>query len=178
MRITEEAVKALELVPVPLLDYEIDGDKAPKLENIKYTTNSLRKLSYVGYYITGMGGLPEIIPHATQMEASINEWPNVSHVERVLAFKKSLAGTALSTANQVLARLRAALDNNDNNQEGDTATFHDFVVAYCQATGHTEDKQNQREGIRHMKKHVAIPTHRWWTIQTDKNDLIEYLQAR
>lgn len=92
--IAEEAIKAPELMPVGLMDSEIDSDKAPKLESIKCATNSLRELSHLGYCINGMGDLEEVVPHAIQMEMSINEWASVSHVEKAVAFKKSLAGTS------------------------------------------------------------------------------------
>jgi len=178
--ITEEAVKALELMPVGLLESEIDSDKAPKLESIKYTTLTLRKLSYLGYYINGMGDLEEVVPHAIQLEAAINEWTNIGHVEKAMAFKKSLAGTALATANSALQSLRTRMENQDANRNDEPrATFHDFIVAYCQETGHTEDRHNQREGIRYMKKtNPEISVHQWWAVLARKNDLIPYLQGQ
>ena len=100
--LSEEAIKALELMPVGLLDSDEDEAEAVRLEAIKYTTNSLRKLSYPGYFISGNGGLEEAIPHAIQMEASINELDAITHTERALAFKKSTAGTALKNANLAL----------------------------------------------------------------------------
>ena len=52
MPISEEAVKALELMPVGLLDHEKEQEKEhQKLETIKHTTSSMRKLSYAAYYI-------------------------------------------------------------------------------------------------------------------------------
>ena len=179
MTFTAEAVKALALMPVPLLDYEIDSSKAPKLESIKHTTTDNTKLAYLGYYITGSGEQQEIIPHAMQMEASINEWgPHIGQLERVLAFKKSLLGTALATANKVLDLYRQNLINQDNQLEGNRTTFHDFMVAYCHEFGHTEDKHNQREGIRYMKKtHREISTGQWKHIIKDKNDAVNYMQG-
>ena len=108
---TEEAAKALELMPVSLLDHELDPEKAPRLETIKYTSRSLRKLGYPGYYLTGHGGVEEVIPHAIQTEAAINEWESIGELEKALAFKKSTAGNALRNANKALGELRVALAN-------------------------------------------------------------------
>ena len=88
MTITEDAIRALELMPVGLSDQEKDDNHEPReLESIKCATNSLRKMSYASYYITGAGGVEEVAPHAMFTEQAINEWDNVSHGEKVLAFK-------------------------------------------------------------------------------------------
>ena len=73
MPVSEEAIKALELMPVGLLEHEKDEKEPRKLETIKYTTASLRKLSYAGYYISGYGGVEEAVPHAVFIEAAVEE---------------------------------------------------------------------------------------------------------
>jgi hypothetical protein len=49
-RVTEEAVKVLELMPIGLANYEKDDAVADpcNIESIKCTTTSLRKLTYAG----------------------------------------------------------------------------------------------------------------------------------
>jgi hypothetical protein len=155
--LTEEAVKALELMPVGLADYEKDDAVADprNIESIKYTTNSLRKLSYAGYYTSGNGGIEEAIPHAIFIEQTVNELDGLGHLEKALAFKKSCAGFALTNANESLTTHRQGLVNTDNNEQNPAAprsTFHDFVVTYCHRYGHTEDSYNQRKGIMHLQK--------------------------
>ena len=105
MTLSEEAVTALELMPVGILDHERnEGDEdTPKLETIKYTTNTLRKLSYASSYCAGHGGLEEAVPHAITTEKAIMELVAINNVERAMAFKKSLAGPALDNANVALA---------------------------------------------------------------------------
>jgi hypothetical protein len=116
MVLSEEAVKALELMPVGLLDHEQEeSPEVKKLETIKYTTMTLQKMGYASYYITGAGGMEEIIPHAVFTEQAINEWVNVSHFERSLAFKRSCTGIALMHANAALQACQTGLNNEDNN---------------------------------------------------------------
>ena len=177
--LSEEAIKALELMPVGLLPTEIGGDEV-HLETIKYTTASLRKLGYPGYYISGNGGVEEAIPHAMHTEAVINELDSISNVERAMAFKKSCAGTALKYANVALRSCRVGMSNTDQNNADPTAerkTFHDFVVEYCLCYGHTEDRYNQQQGIQFLRKPVDVKVQRWVTVLKDKNDCLPYLQG-
>jgi len=114
---SEEATKALELMPVGLLESDEDEGEVRRLEAIKHTTNSLRKLSYPGHFISGHGGIEEATPHAMQMEQSINELDAISNAEKALAFKKSTAGTALKNANLALSNIRQQLVNEDSNSQ-------------------------------------------------------------
>ena len=121
--------------------------------------------------------MDEVLPHAIQMEASINEWEQVGEVEKALAFKKSTAGNALKNANQALTAIRPALANTDNNNglAAERATFHDFVVAYCHLVGHSEDRYNQREGLKHLTKPISIAVQQWLNLLNEKNDMMPYL---
>ena len=71
---TDEATKALELLPIGLSESEVDSDKAPNLESLKSSSSALRKLNHLGCHVNGMGDLEEVAPHTIQLEGAINEW--------------------------------------------------------------------------------------------------------
>jgi hypothetical protein len=184
---SEEAAAKLALMPINLFDWETDDNKidlAPKNEAIKYTTEEDdRKVSYSSYYISGIGGLPEIVTHAMFTEQSIDELQTLSHLQKALAFKKSLAGKALANAGLALAETREGLINEDNNAlaaEGNPIryTFHDFIINYCHQEGHSEDRYNQLEGLKHLRKPRDISVHRWDDIIKTKYKVIFYLQGQ
>jgi hypothetical protein len=51
------------------------------------------------------------------------------------------------------------------------------VIRYCHLVGHTEDRYNQREGIKHLQKPHNVKVQHWLSILDHKNSLIPYLNG-
>ena len=174
--LSEDAAQAIALMPVPVLEQEIDTEKAIKMTLIKYSAGAFAKVSYPAYLIDGSQGLKEIIPHAMHCVQVIRQLPNLNHHQKAQAFIRSLYGGALTDANAAYTECDQGLTNADTGA-ANPITFEDFVRCYTYKTGHPLSRYNQLEGIRFLSKPTNMPVHRWKIVFFSKNQAVPYCRG-